>query len=240
MKYFTGVALTIILSLFANQAHAEMHAFSLPDGRALSAEIVDYNAKLGKVELKLANGKRKKVKPSIFVEADQAYIKEWVALSAFQKDSALRVDCTKKIFEKWKKESSVQTIKYQKVGYEILLENRTPAPLKGLKAEYRVYYEQEKTNPGQSKKTLSKQTKKGVFELTQLAAKQKKEFATEPVQIEFYDFNSGDYYYTNGDPESTYGEVKGIWFRITMETATGQTVVRNVFEPASIRGRYKW
>ncbi|NNJ71296.1 MAG: hypothetical protein HKP10_08440, partial [Kiritimatiellales bacterium] len=70
----------IILSgaiLLTPPAKAELREFKTPDGKSVMAEIVGYNAKLGKVELKRENGKRVKVKPSVFVEEDQQYITDW-------------------------------------------------------------------------------------------------------------------------------------------------------------------
>ena len=61
-----SVVVVLLTLLFAHQAGAEMRAFTLQDGRTLEAEIIEYNAKLGKVTLKRPDGKRVPVKPDLF------------------------------------------------------------------------------------------------------------------------------------------------------------------------------
>ena len=82
---FKFIALSIFLFGTAH-ARVELHEFTLKDGRTLKAEIVGYNAKLGKVELKRTDGKRVPVKPTVFVEADQSYIREWFMLDGVRNE----------------------------------------------------------------------------------------------------------------------------------------------------------
>ena len=81
----------MLFALLAFRVDAEMREFKLPDGRSLQAEIMGFDGKLGKVELKLANGRRKKIKPGIFVEEDQKYIKEWLALDGLRNAAFFKV-----------------------------------------------------------------------------------------------------------------------------------------------------
>ncbi|MCK4563989.1 MAG: SUMF1/EgtB/PvdO family nonheme iron enzyme [Verrucomicrobia bacterium] len=71
--------ISLSISLFgAMLAKADLHEFTLMDGRTIKAEIVRYNAVLRKVDLKREDGKIVQVKSAIFVESDQRFIKEWV------------------------------------------------------------------------------------------------------------------------------------------------------------------
>ena len=218
---------------------AEVHEFSTPDGKTVKAEIIGFNAKLGKVELKREGGKRVKVKPAIFVQADQAYIQEWAALDGFRNPSSFKVECRKKTVEKWKEDGSVHEVKYERKQYEVKIENRTSTPIEGLAVECRIYYEQEKSRPGQSKTTL-KLDKPGKLDLTHLRTKETRTLKTDSIVLESRSFNSVDYYYEQGDPQNTEGKLKGIWLRITAKTSGGQTAVRNIYEPASIEGKFRW
>jgi len=238
MKIKGLLALGCVFLLHAPQA-AELHEFNLPDGRSVKAEIVGYNARLGKVELKLANGSRKKVSPSLFVQADQDFIQDWAALDGFRNPRQFKVECDEKTVEKWKKESDAHEIKYEKVVYEIKLQNKTPADLNSLTAEYQIYYEQEKSVPGKNKETVKLQ-KAGKFDLKKMRTKEVRTLKTEPVVLESYSFNSAEYYYDSGDPENTEGEIEGIWLRITAKTPNGQTAVRDIYEPSSLKGKYSW
>ena len=56
------------------------------------------------MELKREGGKRVKVRPSIFVAEDQAYIKEWDAVKAFTSGRLLKISCDDNQLDKWKEE----------------------------------------------------------------------------------------------------------------------------------------
>ncbi len=236
-KCWVGL-LFLVLSVL--RADAEMREFNLPDGRSLQAEIMSYNDKLDKVELKLANGKRKKVSPSLFVEKDQKYIKEWAVLDGFCNKAFFKVSCKKNLEKKWKKEDDAFQVKYTQYNYILTLENRNAYPLKNIKVEYRIFYEQEKNDRRTKKVVVDKNVKAGVEKVSRILPRGKKELSTESVVLEKFEFNTGDFYVPGGDPETTTGEIKGIWVRMHITTAGGLTAVRNLFEPAGLEGKYAW
>ena len=239
MSRLIAIVVFLVSVISVCGVNAEMHDFSLQDGRILEAEIVDYNAKLVQVELKRTDGKRVKVQPSIFVENDQEYIQEWASLDGFRNKSFFKVECKKNTVEKWKEDGNIHEVRHERLEYEVSLENRSAVPIKNLKVEYCIYYEQEKSLPGQ-KKTTAKLSKVGKLDIDKLATKEKRTLATESVVLNRYDFNSTDFYYDSGDPESARGELKGIWLRLTVSVTGGQKVVRDLFEPSSIEGKYTW
>jgi len=140
LKLVIGCALSC---LFVGSVTGELHEFKLPDGRALKAEIISYNARLEKVELKRADGKHVNVKPDIFVDEDQKYIKEWASLEDFRNESCFKVECKKRIQEKWRDDNDIQQRGYTRVAYELLLENKSSQALKDLRIEYRIFYDKE-------------------------------------------------------------------------------------------------
>ncbi|VGO11548.1 hypothetical protein PDESU_00093 [Pontiella desulfatans] len=239
MKSIQSILICSVL-LASGWAVAEMHAFKLPDGRSVEAEIMDYNAKLGQVELQLANGSRKKIDPTIFVQADQDYIKEWASLDGFRSSSQFKIECAKKKLEQWKEGDDAFETKFEKYVYEVSLANRTASEIDPLKVEYRIYYEQEENDMATKKVVNHQQVKSGTLDVERVRAKETRRANTEPVVLKEFEFNMSDYYVEGGDPESTSGELKGIWVRLTVKTKSGQTAVRDVYEPDSIKGKYAW
>jgi hypothetical protein len=235
-----NVVIALFAVLFAHQAGAEMREFKLPDGRSLKAEVVGYQAGSGQVELKREDGKRVKVKPAIFVEDDQNYINEWVSLDGFRNKSHFRVDCSKKKVEQWKEEDESFELKFDRYVYEVALENRNSFSIENLTIEYRIFYEQEKNDQSTRKVVNIKHIKPGKLNVKTIHPKEKRKLSTESVVLNEYEFNSTDFYYENGDPESTGGDIKGIWLRLHVTTSTGQKAKREIFEPTSIAGKYSW
>lgn len=251
--FCSGVVLGVFCVL---AAHAELHAFTLPDGRSIQAEIVDYNAKLGVVDLKLANGRRKKIKPAVFIQKDQNFIREWAKFSAFRDASFFKISCKRKLSDKWKEEETgsinygsgqveqetVSNTKFERYVYEVLLENRNAVALENMTFEYRIFYEQiESAGSGdkRSRSNVKNKVVSGHFKFDRLAAKGKSTKATEPVVIHEKE-HLGDFVYSGGDPVKEKGDIKGIWIQAHMKGADGQVITRHVYEPSGIEGHYAW
>jgi len=238
--------------LSASTVLAEMHEFRTPDGKSVQAEIVDFNAKLGKVTLKRQGGKRVKVNPSAFVEADQKYIKEWASLAGFRSESLFKISCKDALVEKWKEteESDVyygddktttekvttSESKFERHVFKLNFHNSNRVSLGNMKLEYRIFYEQDEQRQ-MGKISTKKKVTSGEIEKVQLRAQEKKTFETKPVILRDTDYMLD---YVSGSYEAEKGDLKGIWLRVSCTTASGQTVTRNVFEPASLEGKYFW
>lgn len=251
--FFKFIALSVFLFGTAH-AWAEQHEFTLKDGRTLKAEIVGYNAKLGKVELKRADGKRVPVKPTVFVEADQKYIKEWFMLDGVRSERLFKITCKKDLVEKWKKEEEaevrydggsmgkelVSVSRFKRYVFELNLENRNDFALENLKMEYRVFYEQE-VSTGSSKVVAKDKVLSGSLEVKRIDPREKMKLTTEPVVLRDTEYSSSITYGESGitrDRESS--EIKGFCLRIISTGSDGQTVLREVCEPSSFAGKYKW
>ncbi|MEA2068998.1 MAG: hypothetical protein U9P12_07350, partial [Verrucomicrobiota bacterium] len=204
-------------------------------------------------ELLLANKQRKKIKPAIFVEKDQDFITDWAKLAGFRSPSFFKIECKKDLVEKWKdtEEAEVhysnggvdtETIsetKFERVIYEIYLENRNDVPLSNLKFEYRIFYEQSVNADQAGKLSTSRNNKNGELKVNRLSPKAKMVLKTEAVVIHEKEYvgeiTSGG---SNFAKES--GEIKGVWIKIHTKTASGETVTRDVYEPEKIKGKYVW
>lgn len=231
---------------------AGMREFKLLDGRTLTAEIVGYNSKLGKVELKRKDGKRIPVKPTVFVEEDQKYIQGWAMLDGVRNERFFKMSCKKDLVEKWKDEKeenvnygdgatgkeTISISRFERYVFEVDLENRNEFALKNLKVEYRIFYEQEATS-GSGKIIAEKKVLSGSMDVEQIALRGKKKLTTKPVVLRDTQYAS-DITFSGIKRERESGEIKGIWLRVMASELDGQTVMREVFEPSSLAGKYNW
>jgi hypothetical protein len=232
---------------------AEMHAFSLPDGRSLEAEIVDYNAKLNQVELKRTDGKRVKVKASIFVDEDQAYIKEWDAAKAFTSDRLLKISCTDETIEEWKKEEYkdlrdtegnvenylMKETMFERVVYTVVFQNTNPSVLDNIRMDYRIYYEQSKES--RDKPVAEQKVLAGKATIPPLPGKsQKVAVSSDPVVIYKDNINSIDW--SDGSARvGGEGKVHGMRARLYLKTPSGQEIMREFCSPSSLSAaKYLW
>ncbi len=245
--FFAGM---LVFALAAHRADAEMREFKLPDGRSLQAEIVGFDSKLGKVKLKLASGKLKTVNPTLFVKEDRVYIKEWAALDGFRNKSSFKVSCSKDTLERWKENiegkvsygggsaetETVGEMKFEKIAYSLLLENRNNVPLENITIEYCIFCKQKGKGEWEGTSDWFKKKKKGSLTVKKLPAKSKKTLKTEAAIIARQEI-LGDF---SNAYEKVSVEIEGIWVRVIIKTAGGQTAVRTVFEPEKLEGKYTW
>lgn len=231
---------------------AEMHAFELNDGRTLEAEIVDFDGRSGKVTLKRADGKRVPVPANIFVEADQAYIKEWDAAKAFTSDKFLKVSFDEKTLERRKEEIYknltdtdgnveeylMKEIKYEDVAFQIELRNMNKSALNGMRMEYRIYYEQSREN--RNKQNPDQFVLAAESEVSAVAGGQNIKIMTKPVTI--YDDNINAISWADGSERVPgRGDVHGIRARIYMKTKSGKEIMREVCYPKNLpSGVFGW
>ena len=143
-------------------ARAGLHTFTSTDGQSVEAEIVGYDGVKGTVDLKRMNGKRFKVKPSVFVEDDQKYIQDWSVLEGVRDERRFNVDFKKVCVEKWSEtlkddvsydggdseKSTIGSSNYKRYVYELTIGNRNTFPLEDLDVEYRIFYVQDTLNEG--------------------------------------------------------------------------------------------
>ncbi|MEI6890529.1 MAG: hypothetical protein V5783_00005 [Pontiella sp.] len=242
--------LSMILSL---GSMAEMHAFELPDGRILEAELVDYNSRQGLVTLKRTDGKRIPVKPSIFIEKDQIYIRDWCAARAFLSDSTLKIQADDDVVKSWKEEETMDVrytdgsvekeyihnvIKYEDVAYNISFKNMGEVAINGLVLEYCVYYEQS-TMCWEEKPKVELKTSYGKKEIPELRVKQSAEVTTKTVMIYEDDINPIDM--RDGDQRRPgKGEILGMHVRVTMKGGDASSI-RTVSVPENFSlEEYPW
>ncbi len=240
------------ITMGISTAIAEMHAFTLEDGRALEAEIIDYNAKLGKVTLKRMDGKRIPVPSNIFIEADQEYIHEWDAAKAFSSDRFLKIFCDDEKIKERKEEkykdisdtegnvekTLMKITAFEHIGYEITLQNMNQTAINGVRMEYNIYYEQSKES--YEKPVADQKTFTDKITLPSLMGKKKTLVMTKGVEIHNDNINSINW--VSGRARvGGKGEVHGMRARIYMKTSSGREIMREFCHPVSLSlGKFPW
>ena len=131
--------------------------------------------------------------------------------------------------------------KYERFVYEITFENKNSEAIENVTVQYCIFYEREENNSSTRKVDTQIKVVAGSFDVARIASREKQTKTTNSVVLEQYSYNITDYYRSDGyDPESTSDKLKGIWIRLSVKTASGQTIERNVFNPSSIEGKYSW
>jgi len=211
---------------------------------------VSFNGKLGKVELKLADGRLKKINPGVFVEEDRQFIKEWAAVKAFMNKAFFKLSCQKDLVEKWKDdiigtvsygggEAETETVgemKFEKFAYKVLLDNRNDVPLENIKIEYRIFCKEKGKGKWVDRSNWFSKEIPGTISIDKLPAKSKKTETTKPAVVARQEI-LGDFV---NSYEKIAAEMEGIWVRVTIKTPGGQTATREVFAPDTLRGKYEW
>ena len=250
---FRGIVLVCIFILPGALVQAEMRAFELPDGRTIEAEIVSSNSKLGQITLKRVDGRTVSVKPGIFVEKDQQYIREWTSSNAFLSESILRIKCDDEVVKKWKEEEtrditytggSIEkdfthnVIKYENSAYTFLFKNNSDAPIQNLMLEYCIYYEQS-TMVWEEKPNIELKTFHGKMDIPVVASGGEVSVQTKPVMTYEDDINPVPQ--LGGDQRRPgEGRVLGLHARIRIKRGR-EDVFREVSLPKTFSNdKYPW
>ncbi len=236
-KKFLGVAVALFSMVLGVWASGEFHIFTDGQDRVVTAKIINVDSRRDVVELELENKRRTKVKPSIFIEADQIYICDWESLKRFNSSSMFKVEISKKVIESWTKKGTAQQ-DFDRVEYGITLINRGAAPLNNLDVAYNVFYEQEQLKS--SGQYTEKNCVKGRIHHAQLNARTSHTLKAESVVVFDQHLSGGYDGYVGGLPERQEGDIKGIWVKVSMTTPSGASATREFLSPANLKNHQRW
>jgi hypothetical protein len=231
---------SVVVMLAAGQAGAadgQYHIFTDQQDRVVAAKIIKVDALRGLVELELENKRRTKVKPSIFCEKDQAYIRDWQSVKSFNSSSTFKAEMKKKVVESWTEKGTAQR-DFERVVYEIELTNRGGEPLDNLDVAYNVFYEQEHLKS--SGQYTEKNCTKGLIHHARLEARASHSLKTDPLVVYDQHLSGGYDGYVGGLPERQEGDIKGIWVRVSLTTPSGLTAIREFLSPKSLINHQSW
>ena len=208
---------------------------------------MDYNGTLDVVTLKLANKQLKKVKASIFSDADRDYIKKWYLLKGFKDQSRFKVVVKKKSGKSWKKKGPHGGVSTKEMRYDIVLENRNSYSLEDISVEYGIFLRAKGDGRwlrdfaealGSSQDLCNPSPVLGGGKYAEISSKAVEVLETKHARTVRADVNGG---------MDVFGEyfkkqeivLEGIWVRVTT-SVDGETIMREVFDPDTLRGKHDW
>jgi len=236
VRIFWG-CLLVCMSCFG--AEEKAHMFTDQQDRTVFARIIRMDERRGLVELELENKRRIKVKPSIFCEKDQVYIKSWIWINTFTSNSGLVFTGKKKTVGSGTKNGGRGVVQeLEEVAYNCELKNKSALPYENIKVEYCVFWAQE-TIDEEGGEVCLKQSYSGRHEIERIGPLAALKFQTDPVTLVQQRLKA-DYYYESGTPDRQSAKIKGVWVKVFMTTPDGKTTIRDFCEPGDVIKRQKW
>ena len=216
--------------------------FTDREGRVIEAKVVRFDPRSGKVTIERNNRRKATVSITIFSEADQAYIKEWISAQDFLSNSKLRISIAKKQGKTPSKKNKTQRAK-PPCHYEIRLLPSKGTSFETIRIEYCMYIYKDKSK---GEDTLSIR-KDRTDNIRLVAQKQHIEKTKEVKLYRYYSQQSeqiSDGYggYTTGYSynKTSENDLKGIRVRVYLTTPCGNEFMREICEPASLAKKYEW
>lgn len=232
----------VVLGLCFGGYADEYRVFTDREGRIIKAKVIKFNPRSKKVTVERDDRRRITVPASIFSDADQAYIGEWVSAQVFLSNSKLRVKVEK---EKGKTKGDSQTKRAKPpCRYDITIDNRSGSPLEGIRIEYCMYVVTDFSDGRNDELKVVNGAINGI----KLGVRGQKSMQTKQVELyRYYDRQIERTYDSYGgyDTTTSYNKTKeedleGICVRVYMKTKKGNEFMRDIYEPSSLKGKYQW
>ncbi|MFH1499049.1 MAG: hypothetical protein ABII82_14625 [Verrucomicrobiota bacterium] len=233
-----GLLLTA-LPLLANDS--DWRTFTDTQGRSIRAQLID--ATDDEVTIKREDGRTFTLKVDQLSAADQKVIREFAKRPRPIPAGALQVEMSRGMFSSEKKDSDVilttgkivkngRTTTTEKWGYTITLNNKSPEPIKGLRAEYRLFATVDNVHE-KGKQGLKKTAYSTKIETIPLH--DRVSFRTETIDASKMRYNGNIVSAATGDSTSRETLV-GIWIRIYRD----QELVMESSMPAGLADKEQW
>ncbi|MCF7848277.1 MAG: hypothetical protein K9M45_05450 [Kiritimatiellales bacterium] len=219
----------------------EYRIFTDQQDRAIEARIINFDSRANLVEIERTDRRRVKVTPEIFSEKDQVFIRDWQLIKGFMSSSWFKIQADKKTAEEWDDMvGSQRAVKrnYEKIVYNVNLQNGSSVTLENIRFEYRIFFEQEQLAAGGQ--MTEKHCVGGDATIESIAARSKDGFVTKPIVIFDQSLSGGYDEYTSGAPTSQSGKLKGFWLKAYMKTESGEVAEREYCSPANLKEHYEW
>lgn len=225
-----GCLLVVMVALAEEQV---FRAFTAKDGRTLEARIVDNLPAKGQVQIERRNGKKIWVKPDIFSEAGQVYIREWMAADLFLSESMFRISV----------EEYISSGDVGIVHYVVSLDNRSNISFSHLKLDYQIHVGKKTYTGGRGHlrhvdgqanvKSLPAGSKKKLW------TKGEKLVTTFNQSYEYTDPNTGEDR-SNGKFKTSKEEVEGVLIRFQGPTVDDVPTIRELSYPSGFGEKVEW
>ena len=236
-----GVFILGLALIGSGHLSAEVHTLTDKQGRVITAEVLSVDN--GQVKIKREDGQVFSLPLDSLSQADQAKVVAAEADKPLAAD-AIQVDLSRAKFSTSSKDVDVkltggsvvpkgQTIVEEKWGYSTMVNNHTPRPIAGLRAEYRLYATVDSVGVAEDKLVLKK--KAYTTPIENIPGFGKVTFRTETVTAVQTHFN-GNIKATDSGRSSSEERLYGVWMKIM----SGDKVVYETSMPPSLSTKQKW
>ncbi len=243
--------LSIVMA--ACRAPAEVREFTKKDGEAVFGEIIDYNPQTDKVKIRTDNRKMIQMKAASFRDEDFIYIRDWDAVRLFSNNNNFRIYLSgPESKNKWTKylwrryvgkiePTHTYTIDFNKMGYTIKFENQTGYDLENVAIKYCIFYEQERIDHKIEEKVADIVVRPSIHTFAIVPDGINKKFDSNAVVLRDKEIHGGNRLdYLEGEGRFIKSKMVGMILRATIETASGQSAVREMRLPKDLSEEYVW
>ena len=231
----TMLACLMAGSVFSEEADG-YHIFTDLKGGTICARIleIDYGAR--KLFLERDDEQTAWVSIGAFSTEDHTYIRNWIESNKVMSDESLQITVEELNGEPKKTEDNKSGVRKTTYQSRIILENRTPSPMAGLRIEYRYFI------------TVIDGEKKvrqipGTIAVGDLERGNPQTFNTEQIELTTkYNLVLDSSLFGDSYTEwPTHAErYMGVWFKIVGSSSGGVTVVRDICIPEELSDEVSW
>ena len=231
MKVRYLLVLSGLLAVFSDAAQEEYRMFKDAEGRTIEAVLIRYNQPDKTVTIRPRKRSATTVPINMFSKEDQTYIIKESQRRAMLDTKQLSIDVNH--IEKFDRDNVLRDDFGEQRRfyhfYSITMENKSSIDL-DVSLEYVIFYRQEKHVYGEEWRMQEKEGTLYRMVPISIPHKSGREYATHPVLLTQYRVDG------NNDPATTPkadidGDPEGIMIRISMKTADGEILMREVSYP---------
>jgi len=234
------------------QAVKQYRDFTSTDGEKIRGCIISLDGVTKVVMIERENRRRFNVPISVFTEEDQAYILEWNTVNEFMSSRCLSISVDKKRDnlpkEKiWKEKKSktgqkskslIKEVMSSTVNYEVEFYLKNAAPMKDIRMEYKIYYEQSEVHYG--RQDPEQKIFDGEISIPLIEPGGKYVVATWKVEIH-KDSAPPKSKKGGGQGYGAKGDVHGVRARLYMKLPSGKKITREFTYPDQLpSSKYGW
>ncbi|MBT8043174.1 MAG: hypothetical protein KJN98_08395 [Pontiella sp.] len=230
-----------------------MREYKTMDGEAYQGEIQDFNPQTDKLTIRTDGRKTLQLSADTLVDEDYIYVRDWDAVRRFDENTDFRITIScPESKNKWAKylwyrppgkREPMPTHQnfHNRMSYRIKYDNQTGYDLENVELKYCIYYNQERIDHWKEEKVTDLVMRPVVHKYAIIPDGQNDTFDSASVVLRRKEiFGGEDLIYLEGDGNRLKGEMVGLIFRATIETASGQSTAREIRVPADLSEEYVW
>jgi len=244
MKIQFIVTVSILILVLTTRLSAEEYrVFTDTQNRTIQAKPI--NVVGNQIRIQRDDGSEFNVSITLFSEADQTYLKDWMIRFLSEHDRMLDIEAKRHTGKvtKTKEDVTLTTGKIVKnaryikefdAGYKIVIKNKSKNTFEHLNAKYILFSEQDAI-AAKSGKDKSYQRKKGKQAIPIILAQDNYTFETKTIRLTNTELKKGIRYCGGGDTESD-AKLSGIWIRVFKD----EQLITDYSYPSNIATEEDW